>query len=123
MFNVRLLIAALILFCVATPSRATEIEPINGRFSIGNTGIMCTTQPCPWLGIVELDNPDRDPLRPLWANTEMPKLRASEVDAETIAAAWDARDCLVVEGSFYSDAADIKGRPILHVHSITGSCP
>ncbi|MCJ8151771.1 hypothetical protein [Shinella sedimenti] len=123
MSGVRFLLTGLIMLCIAAPLRATEIEPINGRFSVGRTGIMCTTQPCPWLGIVELDNPGHDPLRPLWANVEMPKLRASHEDAARIAAAWEAHECLVVDGSFYTDAADIEGLPVLRVRSIIGNCP
>ncbi|WLS05007.1 hypothetical protein [Shinella oryzae] len=118
----RFLITTSIMFSVATPSQALEIEPINGRFSIGDTGIMCTTLSCPTMGIVELDNPNRDPQRPLWANAEMPKLIASEVDAAAIAAAWEAKGCLIVEGSFYTDAADIEGLPSLLVRSIIESC-
>lgn len=123
MLDMRLLRAAAFLSVISGPTLALEIVPLEGRFSIGGTGVMCTTEPCPWMGVVELDNPSRDPLRPLWADSDMPKLRASEEDAASIAAAWEARNCLVVEGAFYVDASDPTGVPVLEVHSITGDCP
>ena len=123
MLDRRLLNAAAVLSFIASPVLAIEIEPIEGRFSIGATGLICTISSCPKMGIVEVDNPHRDPMRPLWSSSEMPKLLASRDDADRIAAAWEARGCLVVKGSFYTDAADLDGPPFLQVHSIIGDCP
>lgn len=122
MLDLRLLKAAAVLSFIASPVLAIEIVPIERRFSIGATGLICTTGSCPKMGIVESDNPHRNPMRPLWSSSEMPKLLASQDDADRIAAAWEARGCLVAEGSFYTAAADLDGPPVLQVHSIIGDC-
>lgn len=115
----RLLKAAFLAAFCAAPLSAIEIVPITGRMAVGSTGIYCVTQPCPWRGIVELENSLRDPLRPLWNGDTLPVLRASAEDAARIEAAWAEGQCLEIEGAFY---ADIGGAPVLRVYHILGEC-
>ncbi len=118
----RLLQATALAGLCTAPAAAIEIIPIEGRLAIGATGVHCMTEPCPWLGVVELDNEQRDPVRPLWSGKDLPKLRASPADEARIRAAWDNRECLEVEGAFYTDAPDIDGAPFVQVHRIVGAC-
>lgn len=115
---------AIALLSLSTgPAIALEIIPFQGQFSVGSTRVVCTSEPCPRMGVVEFDNIHRDPIRPLWASSQMSRLRADPADSARIAAAWKARECLIVEGSFYTDAADLTGLPVLRVDSIVGGCP
>lgn len=122
MFIARLIQAACLAVLSVGQSFAIEIIPFTGRFAIGSIGVYCFTEPCPWRGIVELENSKRDPLRPLWTGDTLPTLLANGKDKVRIAKAWNAWQCLVVDGTFSDDAADIGGPPFLRVNQILGEC-
>lgn len=118
----RLLQAAIIVGLGTGSATALEIIPIEGRLAIGATGVLCVTEPCPWRGVVELDNKQRGSLRPLWTGSHLPTLRASPADEARIRAGWDNGECLEIEGAFYEDAADLKAPPVVLVRRIIGAC-
>lgn len=106
----------------AGPAFASDDAPSSRRLAVGATGITCVTQPCPWRGVVELDNERRDPLRPYWSGDTIPRLVGSTGDAARIEAAWDAMQCLEIEGMI-ADDPDRSGMPVIRVDRIVGACP
>lgn len=105
-------IAALLL---ATGPAAADGMLGGARLAVGDTRINCVKAPCPWRGIVEIDNPARDPLRPLWSGDKLPPMRASAADTALLGETWAGHGCLLVDGRF-------DGR-ILHVAHVLGPCP
>ena len=95
------------------PAKADVVSEV--RLTIGNTGIGCLKAPCPWRGIVEIDNPERDPLRPLWSGEELPPMQAAAADIALLQRVWAAHGCLVIRGRF-------DGKT-LHVGQMMGPCP
>lgn len=94
---------------------ADESTPTVGRLAVGKTGIHCMKQPCPWRGIVDLADNTRKPLRPLWSNSDLPRLVASADDSKRLREAWSEHGCLAVFGAFDGQT--------LRVDKILGNCP
>lgn len=96
----------------------TIADEANQRLAIGGTGINCVTLPCPWRGVVLLEDDARDPLRPYWSGEHLPKLIGNDEDVAHIAAAWEAGQCIEIEG-----VVTPKGTPLeITVDQITGPC-
>lgn len=104
-------IAGLALLLIATPVSADSIA---GTFRLGPTGINCVKAPCPWRGIMKLDENGKPDCRPLWAANELPPIEAEENVRNRIAAIWKASGCLVVAGELDDDG--------LAVSRIVGEC-
>ncbi|MGQ4274424.1 hypothetical protein [Terrihabitans sp. B22-R8] len=96
------------------PLAFAQHVPASSRLAIGKTGINCASAPCPWRGIVDVDDKARDPLRPMWSGGELPSLAASPEDAARLRTAWDDMACLEIEGAW-------DGK-VLRVDRIRGSC-
>ena len=111
----------ILAWLLAGPALAWESIPSTGRLAVGSTGITCVTEPCPWRGVVELDNERRDPLRPFWSGERLPRLDASAEDAARIKAAWDAMECLEIEGMIASAPGE-DAAPFIRVDRIVGAC-
>lgn len=99
------------------PSLAAEAIPLEGRLGVGNTGINCVKEPCPWRGIVDLDNTSRDPLRPHWHGKHLPATYGQPEDVARLKKAWDDGECLEIEGKFGHD-----GAPWIEIGKIIGPC-
>ncbi|MDH4992371.1 hypothetical protein QEZ48_16265 [Aquamicrobium lusatiense] len=114
MLSLRLL---LIIFAPLGADVALADTPVASakRLAVGNTGISCVTLPCPWRGIVDLDDASRDPLRPLWNHQELPALEASTADRARLSEAWGEARCVAVEGVLDGQS--------LRVDKILGDCP
>lgn len=107
--------------CLATLSfglAAGEPPSDTRRLSIGSTGVMCTVAPCPWRGIIDLDDTDRDQIRPLWSGETLPVLVATPDHAREIEAAWEDRRCLEIEGAILASGEP----PSVRVDRIIGAC-
>ena len=113
----RLLFTLLLGLSGAMPLAALEPIPLEGRMGIGSTNILCTTEPCPWRGVIDLDDPARDPLRPYWSGEHLPKAYGSPEDVARLQQAWDEMKCLEIEGVFGDD-----GAPFIEIDRIVGPC-
>lgn len=91
------------------------------RLAIGATGIACVKDPCPRRGVVRLDQPGRDSLRPYWAGTRLPDLQAKAADAARLSSAWNAMACLEIVGAIARPATP-DAAPVLRVDRIVGPC-
>lgn len=107
------LLAAMAL--LALPAHATDTAPPTERLLVGKTNIFCVRSPCPWRGISRAEDERPSPSRLIWSGDDLPRLDASDEDAERITLAWDANECLAVDGS-------LKGET-LHVERVVGACP
>jgi hypothetical protein len=81
---------------------------------VGSTGILCYMEPCPWRGIVDVGRPHAGLNRPLWWGNELPPMEGPAADKDRIVEAWDAYECVLVEGDF-------DGR-VLRVNRLLESC-
>lgn len=115
MCSPRILSVTLCLLFHSPVLAANEGNAGIGRLAVGKTGIQCMTQPCPWRGIVDLDDNMREPLRPLWSGSDLPALAASDEDAARLRDVWSDHGCLAVFGAF-------DGKT-LRVDKILGNCP
>lgn len=117
----RLLLAIVPTILLTNGALADEAEPNARRLSIGSTGVLCYMEPCPWRGVVDLNDQNRDPLRPIWDGAQVPSLSADAPVIEQIRAVWEARQCIEVEGAVVETALGDKP-PVLRVDKIVGDC-
>ena len=94
------LIASIIAPAVANPSAQNGAAPLEGVFRIGRTGIYCVRKPCPWRGITKIREDGVAEGKPVWANDELPTIKASPADRERIFSSWRDSGCLLVHGRF-----------------------
>lgn len=110
------------LLGLSAPAGAADLLPVSpveqsGAFSmlrVGDTGIMCYMEPCPWRGVVRVD-PDGAPIRPsaIWSGEEPPPIAGAPADAERVRNAY-AQGCVLIEGRM-ADA-------VLEVRRVLGDC-
>jgi hypothetical protein len=108
------------LFC-ANMALAGGVEQNSQRLTIGSTGVLCYQMPCPWRGVVNLEEPSADRLRPLWSGDHIPGLIADPADRQRIVSAWEALECLEIEGAFITLATHNEPRK-LRIDRILGAC-
>ncbi|WP_343312667.1 hypothetical protein AAIB41_07395 [Brucella sp. BE17] len=94
---------------------ADKSDPGAMHLAVGKTNIHCMKQPCPWRGIVDLDDTAREPRRLLWSGSDLPALVASETDAKRLRDVWSEHGCLAVAGWFNGQT--------LRIDKILGNCP
>lgn len=116
-----LLSASVFALFSAQSALAGVIEQNSQRLTIGSTGVLCYQMPCPWRGVVDLEDPSADRLRPLWSGDHIPGLIANPADRQRIASAWAALECLEIEGAIIRMATRNKP-PKLRVDRILGVC-
>ncbi|EKF61551.1 hypothetical protein QWE_00065 [Agrobacterium albertimagni AOL15] len=111
------------LFTLVTANFATagSDEQKSSRLGIGGTGVFCYQLPCPWRGVIDLTVPLADRLRPLWSGQHIPDLIATAADKERIVTAWEALECLEIEGQIIT-AATRTAPPVLRVDRVLGAC-
>ena len=114
---IRSLLSTLLIVVAASPASTAEPIPLEGRLGVGKTGINCVKEPCPWRGIVDLDNPSRNPLRPHWHGKQLPATYGQPADVARLQRAWDDGECLEIEGKFGDD-----GAPWIEISKIIGPC-
>lgn len=100
---------------------AEGVKEKSTRLGIGGTGVFCYQLPCPWRGVIDLTDPLADRLRPLWSGEHIPDLVATAADKERILTAWEALECLKIEGAIIT-AATRTEPPVLRVDRILGAC-
>lgn len=89
-------------------------EAIRGTFRLGPTGIYCIKAPCPWRGIMKLDDKGHPEGKPLWTGDELLAIDADPGVRDRILSTWKASGCLVVEGKLSTNQ--------LFVSRIAGGC-
>jgi hypothetical protein len=106
------------------PDVALPDDAVGQRMHIGDTGIRCVKFPCPSRGLflpagtedgreMTLLVTDRD------GRTPPPRMIGDEADLAAIRAAWEARDCLAIDGRMISGVDD---KPVLRVDRVHGRC-
>lgn len=116
-----LLSASVFALFSAHSALAGSGEQNSQRLTIGSTGVLCYQMPCPWRGVVDLEDPSADRLRPLWSGDHIPGMIADPADKQRIAAAWAALECLEIEGAIIRPAPHNEP-PTLRVDRIVGAC-
>lgn len=112
--------AAIAVTLAAMPAAgwaAQTAEPVLLR--VGDTGVRCLKEPCPWRGVVPMDSEE-----PAYAGDAPPVIAADAGSMAQIRSeiwrAWANGGCLVVSGRF--DRAGTSGLPVLSVARIVGPC-
>ena len=104
--------AALLATISVHPTMA-EVKPdAPERFAVGSIGLACANLPCPSRGTSELEGTRT--VRIKWTSDLLPRLTGTQDVMTSVRAAWDTKDCLVVEGNF--------GYRRFHVDRIVGPC-
>jgi hypothetical protein len=113
---------------VATTLTASSIvgaaESAASLFRVGDTGIRCLKAPCPWRGVVPVDQPGGAAGDPAYAGEAPPVIAAApdglgQARAE-IWRAWATGHCLLVFGRF--ERRGTAAMPVLSVDHIVGPC-
>lgn len=104
-------VATLFLIMPSQADGPAALPP--GTLAVGKTGIYCITTPCPSRGIADSDH--QAPADLLWSGDTLPAITATAEDAQRLTAAWNAFECLLVDGRF--DGAT------LIVDHVVGACP
>ena len=97
-----------------TATHADGMSVASERLFVGKTNIVCVQAPCPWRGIAAADAHQGGPAGLLWSEQTLPPLDAIEDDATRIVEAWNADQCLSIQGRMDS------GR--LQVERVEGEC-
>lgn len=118
------LLAVLLFQSAPAPLVANDANAVAGRLHVGDTGIRCVQLPCPSRGVYEPDDAgvaDRNAL--LFAGLDgrapPPPMIGDEVALRTIIEAWEAYECIAVDGRLIPGEDD---RPVLRVDRIVGPC-
>lgn len=97
-----------------------------GLFRVGDTGVRCLKQPCPWRGVVPVEDESvaAGTVPPAYAGDAPPVIAARaellEPLRREIWRAWAAGGCLLVHGRF--DRRGAAAVPVLSVDRIIGPC-
>ena len=81
-------------------SSQNSTAPIEGVFRIGRTGIYCVRKPCPWRGITMMREDGVPERKLVWANDELPIIKASPADRQRIRTSWQDSGCFLVHARF-----------------------
>ncbi|WP_152613493.1 hypothetical protein [Inquilinus limosus] len=101
-------------------------EAPSGLFRVGDTGVRCLKQPCPWRGVVPVDDESvaAGTVPPAYAGDAPPVIAARpellEQARNEIWRAWASGGCLLVHGRFERRGA--AAVPMLSVDRIIGPC-
>lgn len=109
------LMTPIMLALAMGPVHAADLAPDTELLLVGRTNIFCVQAPCPWRGIVRADDVRDGPAGLAWSSQALPRLEAGAEDAARIAAAWEAIECVVVEGRLSGS--------VLYVERVVGACP
>ncbi|WP_342237388.1 hypothetical protein [Inquilinus sp. OTU3971] len=118
--------AAAVLALTAPFAGAAAPEAPSGLFRVGDTGVRCLKQPCPWRGVVPVDDESvaAGTVPPAYAGDAPPVIatRAELLDQvrREIWRAWAAGGCLLVRGRFERRGA--AAVPVLSVDRVIGPC-
>ena len=117
---------AVVLAATAPLAGAAAQETLPGLFRVGDTGVRCLKQPCPWRGVVPVDDESvaAGAVPPAYAGDAPPVIAAraelfDQVRRE-IWRAWAAGGCLLVHGRF--DRRGAAAMPVLAVDRVIGPC-
>lgn len=116
----RCIIAAVLFVAFAWAAQPASAQPLVNAppapslFRVGKTGIHCYKAPCPWRGIIPLDEEGVAARWPIWSDDQPPALRGSKAQRQRIVSAWADDECLIVEGTFIEAT--------LRVRRIHGPC-
>ncbi|MGO4129059.1 hypothetical protein AB4Z01_32010 [Inquilinus sp. YAF38] len=119
-------VAAAILVAAPPLAGAAAQETPPGLFRVGDTGVRCLKQPCPWRGVVPVDDESvaAGTVPPAYAGDAPPAIaaRAELLDQvrHEIWRAWAAGGCLLVHGRFERRGA--AAMPVLSVDRVIGPC-
>lgn len=118
------LAALLLLQSSPPPMVANDANAIAGRLYVGDTAIRCLRLPCPGRAVYEPDDAgaaDRNRLMyaDLDGRSSPPPMIGDEAALREIAQAWEAYDCVAIDGRLIPGEDD---RPVLRVDRIIGSC-
>jgi hypothetical protein len=97
-----------------------------GLFRVGDTGVRCLKQPCPWRGVVPVEDEGAAPgtAPPAYAGDAPPVIAARpallDQARREIWGAWASGGCLLVHGHF--DRRGAAAVPMLSVDRIVGRC-
>ena len=114
------------LAVMAPLAGAAAQEAPAGLFRVGDTGVRCLKQPCPWRGVVPVEDEGAAPgaAPPAYAGDAPPVIAARPEllqQARTeIWRAWASGGCLLVHGHF--DRRGAAAVPMLSVDRIVGPC-
>jgi hypothetical protein len=117
---------AVVLAATAPLAGAAAQETLPGLFRVGDTGVRCLKQPCPWRGVVPVDDESVAPgtVAPAYAGDAPPVIaaRAELLDQlrREIWRTWAAGGCLLVHGRY--DRRGAAAVPVLAVDRIIGPC-
>lgn len=105
---------------------AAQGETPPGLFRVGDTGVRCLKQPCPWRGVVPVDDESvaAGTVPPAYAGDAPPAIAAQgallQQARSEIWRAWASGGCLLVHGRF--DRRGAAAVPVLSVDRIIGPC-
>ncbi|MFE0752984.1 hypothetical protein ACFW16_03440 [Inquilinus sp. NPDC058860] len=117
---------AVILAATAPFAGAAAQATPPGLFRVGDTGVRCLKQPCPWRGVVPVDDESvaAGTVPPAYAGDAPPAIAAQpellDQARNEIWRAWAAGGCLLVHGRFERRGA--AAVPVLAVDRIIGPC-
>lgn len=75
---------------------------------IGTTGINCVTTPCPWRGILPVDETGHTAGPVLWSGTDLPPVTGPGDIAARVGRAWANDTCLIVTGRVMPETVEIS---------------
>jgi len=119
-----LVMAALAPATSGRPLVATPEDSAAMRIHVGDTGIKCVKFPCPSRGVYLPEDADAEkPLELLYTDPDgkapLPPMIGDAAALAAIAAAWEDRGCLAIDGRLISGEED---KPVLRVDRIVGHC-
>jgi len=120
--------AAAAVLAVTAPcgGAGAQEEAVAGLFRVGDTGIRCLKQPCPWRGVVPVEDEGAaaGSSSPAYAGDAPPVIVAApallDPARRRIWGAWASGGCLLVQGRF--GRRGTAAVPVLSVDRIIGPC-
>ncbi|MGK9170050.1 hypothetical protein KXR53_27295 [Inquilinus limosus] len=119
-------VAAVLAATAPLAGAAAQEEAPSSLFRVGDTGIRCLKQPCPWRGVVPVDDESvaAGTVPPAYAGDAPPAIAAPpdllDQARNEIWRAWASGGCLLVRGRF--DRRGATAAPVLSVDRIIGPC-
>ncbi len=118
--------AAVLALTAPFAGAAAQEDAPSGLFRVGDTGVRCLKQPCPWRGVVPVDDESvaAGTVPPTYAG-DAPPVSAARADLldpvrREMWRAWAAGGGLLVHGRF--DRRGAAAMPVLSVDRVIGPC-